>query len=92
MQLRLVFRGEFPKLSYLRILDEYWIEGIGLGDMVARVPLRDKQGMSRLSGILGRRQRERLMTEIRERQEGEEELREQGGMDQVQAEMASLRI
>jgi hypothetical protein len=71
MQLRLVFPHEFPKYSYLRLAEEFWIEGVGLGEMVARVPMKDSRGMSRLLGILERRERESVAWEQAEQAEVE---------------------
>jgi hypothetical protein len=56
MQLQLAHFCQFLLDSYLRIKEEYWVEGRGLGEEMGRLK---KKGLRMLLEVLGKRERER---------------------------------
>jgi hypothetical protein len=122
MQLQLAHFCQFLLDSYLRIKEEYWVGGRGLGEEMGRLKKKRCQGLAKLIGILRRREAERereslimegqyvlerlknegatveeeedlvAVVRLEERMDEleDEKLKEQEGIDQLQAKMGSL--
>jgi hypothetical protein len=77
MQLRLAHFCQFLLHSYLRIKEEYWIEGQGLGKEIGRLKKKRCQGFAMLIAILKRREVEKGRLTMEEHWVGMSQLKAQ---------------